>query len=171
MSAFDILLFRQHLEKNDPENREFRRRFHENYEWLDGYCRTKWVNEGDNAIFRFCTKFGEYYWLYVPEIPELASKMGKLGPIGSSRKKDYEPTDEINQATLLLRNEDGTPVQRFRAMIELVRQVRNNLFHGKKMELNEPQIYERNKGLVRLGAEITTVLLDHLEQAEIASKI
>ena len=44
----------------------------------------------------------------------------------------------------------------------LVRQIRNNLFHGKKMELSQHHIYERNKELVRLGAEVTTVILNHL---------
>jgi hypothetical protein len=92
--------------------------------------------------------------------------MGELGPVGSSRKPNYEPTQEIVRATILLRSEDSKPIQKFRAMIELVRQIRNNLFHGKKMELNELPVYERNKNLVQLGAEITNVLLNHLEEAE-----
>lgn len=165
MNAFEILSFRQHLEMNDPENREFRRRFHENYEWLDGYCRSKWVADGDNAIIKFSNKFGEYYWHNVAGIPEFIKEIGALGPVGSSRNPNYEPTQEIVRATLILLDDSSTPAKKFRAMMEMVRQIRNNLFHGKKMELNEPDIYQRNKELVRIGSEITTVVLDRLEES------
>jgi hypothetical protein len=165
MKAFDILCFRLKLEE-DIENREYRRRFHENYEWLDGYCRSKWVTDGDNAILKFSNKFGEYYWHNVSEIPALTIRMGELGPVGSSRKPNYEPTLEIVHATILLRRDNSNPIQKFKSMMELVRQIRNNLFHGKKMDLNELPVYERNKNLVWLGAEITTVVLDYLEEAE-----
>lgn len=164
MNAFEILSFRQHLEMNDPENKEFRRRFHENYEWLDGYCRSKWVASGDNAIMIFCTKFGEYYWNNIPQIPILAHELGDRGPIGNSRNPNYESTKEVDLATITLQHNEGSNVHQFRAMMILVRQIRNNLFHGKKMELNERDIYQRNKELVRLGSEITTVILDHLEE-------
>jgi hypothetical protein len=166
MNAFDILSFRQHLEMNDPENKELRRTFHENYEWLDGYWRSNWKKAGNNAIFLFCETFGEYFWQNFPRIGELASSMGRLGLIGNSIKEDYSSTPQIVKATLLLRSSDGSPVERFKSMMELVKQIRNNLFHGGKMELVEPEVYERNKNLVRHGAEITTILLDYLELAE-----
>lgn len=129
MKAFDILCFRQKLEE-DIENREGRRRFHENYEWLDGYCRSKWAADGDNAIIKFSNEYHEYYWHNVNGIPDLAARIGKLGPVGSSKKPRYGPTDEIRRATNLLKSKDGTPVQKFRSMMEFVRQIRNNLFHG-----------------------------------------
>jgi hypothetical protein len=163
MIAYEVVHFRRHLQENDLENREYRRQFHENYEWIDGYCRSKWVTSGNNAIMVFCTKFGENYWDNIPQIPILAHELGHRGPIGSSRKPNYKSTKEVDLATKTLQHNEGSPVQQFRAMMILVRQIRNNLFHGMKMELSQPQIYERNKELVRLGAKITTVILDHLE--------
>lgn len=162
MNAIDILRFRQKLDE-DVENKEFRRTLHENYEWLDGYWRQKWERDGNNAIIRFCNAFGEFYWQNVSIIPELANELGMLGPIGSSKNSDYSPAPRIAEATKLLKSGEGSPTERFTAMMELVRQIRNNLFHGQKMDL-EDAVYERNKELVRLGAKITTVILDHLMQ-------
>lgn len=54
----------------------------------------------------------------------------------------------------------------FKALMYIVRQIRNNLFHGKKMELEGKQ-YERNKRLIKTATEITKEILNNLRDAEI----
>jgi len=49
----------------------------------------------------------------------------------------------------------------FKALIYIVRQIRNNLFHGHKMTI-EPIQFERNKRLVSLAAQVTGILLEKL---------
>jgi len=163
MNAYDILEFRRYLDEHDPENKEFRRITHEKYEWLEGYWRSRWRNNGFDT---FCRRFGEYYWRYVSEIPVLAKQLGALGPIGDSTLDEYRPNEFVVKATILLCADEGTFVERFKAMMQMVRQIRNNLFHGRKMELIEREVYDRNKTLVRLAGEITTLLLDNLYSAE-----
>ena len=53
----------------------------------------------------------------------------------------------------------------FKALMYIVRQIRNNLFHGNKLEIKEDQ-YQRNKKLVQTAASITKVILDNLKNAE-----
>lgn len=53
----------------------------------------------------------------------------------------------------------------FMALMYIVRQIRNNLFHGNKLEIEEDQ-YMRNKKLVQTAASITKVILDNLKNAE-----
>ncbi len=53
----------------------------------------------------------------------------------------------------------------FKALLYIVRQIRNNLFHGNKFDLEEKQ-RTRNILLVRTAAETIQVVLDHLEKAE-----
>jgi hypothetical protein len=52
----------------------------------------------------------------------------------------------------------------FKALLYIVRQIRNNLFHGHKLSL-EPEQFERNKILVRLSAQVTGILLDNLVES------
>jgi len=163
MSAYEITAFREHLDQQDPENKEIRRTFHENYEWLEGYWRSSWKN---NGFQNFCNKFGKYFWEHIAELPELAREFGWLGPIGDSCLEGYEPNPKVKDATKLLQENGGNSVERFKATMLLVRQVRNNLFHGQKMELLELDVYNRNKNLIRFAGNITGLLLDHLLQAE-----
>jgi len=162
MNASDIANFKYHLEREDPENREARRVFFENYEWLDGYITKKWKSKKN-----FYSQLGEFYFERDSEIPKLAEEIGLLGPIVSSKSNDYKPTKDVSLATILLQSDNGSPAERFGAMMILVKQIRNNLFHGMKMELSERDIYERNKNLVMLGGKITAVILAYLEEAEI----
>lgn len=53
----------------------------------------------------------------------------------------------------------------FKALMYIVRQIRNNLFHGNKLEIEEAQ-YKRNKELVQIAASITEVILNNLKNAE-----
>ncbi len=124
---------------------------------------TRWKSR---EFFAFCKNFGEYYWSNVHEIPSLAKDLGWSGPIGDSTLPDNKPNLKVIEATKLLVANNGNPQEKFTAMMILVRQIRNNLFHGKKMELYEPEVYKRNKDLVRQGGEITSLLLENLEQAE-----
>ena len=49
----------------------------------------------------------------------------------------------------------------FKALMYIIRQVRNNLFHGHKMTLEYDQFY-RDKILISLSAQTTTYLLENL---------
>lgn len=162
MRASEINNFRRHLDQRDLENKENRRVLHENYEWLEGYWQS---NHRIHGFDQFCQLYGNYLWTNVPETQESAIELSHHGPIGNNRNTDYFPTEEIVRATNTLRNATATSEQRFRAMMLLVRQIRNNLFHGKKMELTDRENYERNKTLIRIAARITTLILDNLEEA------
>jgi len=48
----------------------------------------------------------------------------------------------------------------------IIRQIRNNLFHGNKLQIENKQ-YNRNKKLVQVAASITNVILDNLKNAEL----
>jgi hypothetical protein len=53
------------------------------------------------------------------------------------------------------------PISAFKALVYIVRQIRNNLFHGHKLSL-DPVQYERNKILVSLASRVTEILLANL---------
>ncbi len=53
----------------------------------------------------------------------------------------------------------------FKALMYIIRQVRNNLFHGHKMTL-EPEQFYRDKILISLSAQTTTYLLENLIGSE-----
>jgi len=57
----------------------------------------------------------------------------------------------------------------FKAAMYIVRQIRHNLFHGRKLEV-EPRQYERNRQLVSSAQQITDLLLEHLVEAELQHK-
>ncbi len=69
------------------------------------------------------------------------------------------------KSNALLWKKDFDPVFAFRALMFIVRQVRNNLFHGHKISV-EPDLFKRNKVLVELSAQVTEVLLTNLFESE-----
>lgn len=60
---------------------------------------------------------------------------------------------------------DFNPIFAFKALIYIVRQVRNNLFHGHKLSF-EPEQYNRNRILVQLASETTEVVVNNLVESE-----
>jgi hypothetical protein len=58
-------------------------------------------------------------------------------------------------------NVDDNNNAAFKALIYIVRQIRNNLFHGHKMTLDNEQ-FQRDKILVSLAAQITSFLIENL---------
>jgi hypothetical protein len=187
MNAGNIVDFRTIL-ATDPEYREARRDFHEAYEWLEGYWR---ADKQVNSFDLFCDKLGPYYWDNVSKVKGLAANLACEGAVGNSRNKNYNPTKEVKKAASFLlyhagivpdetRGEceakarehyagQGSASQwtesSFKAMMMVVRQIRNNLFHGRKTAPAGEQ-YERDKRLVALARDIAVALLDHLELAE-----
>jgi len=161
MQASDVTMLRQHLYQMDPENLENRRRFHENYEWLEGYWRDRWWT---NGFKKFHENLGGYYWS-IDGLRDLAHELAKMGPIGDSTKPNYEPNQNVIEATQKLLAAKEGDEELFNATMILIRQIRNNLFHGRKMEISDHDAYERNKKLVHLARQITDILLDELEQA------
>jgi len=58
-------------------------------------------------------------------------------------------------------NDDNNNKYAFKALMYIVRQIRNNLFHGHKMTLDQDQ-FNRDKVLVSLAAQTTLFLIDNL---------
>jgi hypothetical protein len=56
------------------------------------------------------------------------------------------------------------PYSSFKAFMYILRQVRNNLFHGSKFSMEQQQ-YKRDKKLVALSAKATTLILENLSRA------
>ena len=161
-TAWEIHEFRNYL-VNDPENREARRSFHENYEWLEGYWRSQF---GDNYFEQTWRRSGKYCWENLSHLQNIAASLADLPPVGDNEKEAYEPNPEVVAATKLLKALNKTPNLHFRALMIIVRQIRNNMFHGKKMEIADQDQYQRNKILIRYATQITDVLLDNLQDIE-----
>ncbi|MBN1364692.1 MAG: hypothetical protein JW976_07810 [Syntrophaceae bacterium] len=162
ITVWEVLKFRRRLE-SDPDNLDARRSFHENYEWLEGYWLSKF---GEYHFDKVWKKYGNYYWQNLPEIQQISRKFADLRPVGNNENLNYEPTQEVITATNLLQTLNKTPNTHFRALMIIVRQIRNNLFHGKKMELSDELQYQRNKELVKLAKLVTEVILESLIDAE-----
>jgi|GEM_PF-5849937 hypothetical protein len=163
MNAAEIIYFRRFLDIHDPENRDNRRAFHENYEWLEGYWRSQF---GENYFDQVWKKYGAYYWENVPKLKNIAQVLAGLRPVGNNENPGYDPTHEVEEATKLLLALNKTPQLHFRALMIVIRQIRNNLFHGGKMELEGGDQYNRNKQLVILAKDTTNSILEKLEEAE-----
>lgn len=69
----------------------------------------------------------------------------------------------IRNSTNIWINTDYAP---FLALMCIIRQIRNNFFHGNKLQIENKQ-YNRNKKLVQVAASITNVILDNLKNAEL----
>jgi hypothetical protein len=178
MDASQIRLFRNRLSQ-DKENLEIRRTLHEHYEWLESYWQNRY--KGNNHIDQFDKEFGRFFWDR-DGTKLIARKFSFYPPVGSS-KKDFEPTVSLQRATFYLRHfseliEEGFPDTSnereigelwtkgsFVALLTIVKQIRDNLFHGRKMELAEPH-YTRNKELIGMAVETTSIILDNLEEGE-----
>ncbi|MFY0675609.1 MAG: hypothetical protein JXQ87_19625 [Bacteroidia bacterium] len=178
MNASEIRLFRDKLAQ-DNENLQIRRTLHEHYEWIEAYWQNRY--KGNNHIDQFDNEFGQFFW-DKEETKSIARKFSFYPPVGSS-KNNFEPTVSIQRATFYLRYhsgliEEGFPdpsneneigqswtKSSFAALLTIVKQIRDNLFHGRKMELSEPQ-YTRNKELIGMSIEATTIVLDNLEEGE-----
>jgi len=179
MLSYEIRDFIERLNV-DLENKEFRRRFHENYEWLESYWKRKFA--GNNGNQQFCNNHGEFYW-QIDDIKILGKALVKLRPVGASNN-NFEPNLNILRATYFLKYrsdlfEDGEVENNqneiihadnwvsdsFSALFSIIKQIRDNLFHGRKIDLGELQ-YERNKILVQIGANLTDKLLENLIEAE-----
>jgi len=179
MISQEINDFRRKLTE-DAENREIRRSFHENYEWLESYWQQKF--NGNNGEQQFCNMHHEFYW-QIEDIKIVAKEFAVIKPVGNSNNNN-EPTEHTLRATyflkyhaqLFLENELPTNQEQiekannwndnaFKAIFDIGKQIRNNLFHGRKMDLEEEQ-YRRDKLLITLATKFTSVLLDNLTQAE-----
>lgn len=178
MGSAEIQEFRRRMTL-DKEYDECRKAFHEQYEWLESYFTEKFEN---NEFEEFCLKYGNFYW-NIEELREIARRYSSLNPVGNS-KKNNEPSQQITQATYFLKHKcslfqnievekveseikeaERWKKSQFTALFYIIRQIRNNLFHGKKMELGNDQ-YERNKLLIGLAADATKIILDNLIAAE-----
>ena len=179
MISYEIRDFIERLNV-DIDNKEIRRRFHENYEWLESYWKRKFA--GNNGNQQFCNNHAGFYW-QIDDVKSIAKDLTKLRPVGASNN-NFEPTPNILRATYFLKyrsdlfedneiennqNEiehaDNWTSDSFSALFSIIKQIRDNLFHGRKIDLDLIQ-YERNKVLVQIGANLTDRLLENLIDAE-----
>ncbi|MFZ5821221.1 MAG: hypothetical protein ACOYYJ_15100 [Chloroflexota bacterium] len=158
-TIWEIQKFRERL-TCDPENWEARRSFHENYEWLEGYWRSQF---GENYFEQVWDKDGDYYWQNIPDIQQIAKEFAVRQPVGNNRDVHYQPSPEVIAATDLLKVLNQTPKLHFKALMVIVRQIRNNMFHGKKMEVTNEVQYRRNKELIKFASKVTGLILDNLQ--------
>ena len=185
--------------KSVPIHHKERSIFHENFEWLEHYWRSKCDNSQD-YYDRFIMNAGYFYW-HIHQIRDLAKQFASIECVGSSTNPRHVQTGAIAQATMYLRyccglfdeeiptciqigcrkhkidaglcnidtgrkwKADFDPVFAFKALMYIIRQVRNNLFHGDKLSL-EPEQFERDKKLVALSCETTAVILAQLVDYE-----
>lgn len=178
MGAIEIQEFRRRLAE-DLAYDTSRKAFHEQYEWLEAYFSEKFDK---NGFEKFCITYNDFYW-GIDELREIARGFASLDPVGNSKMNNV-PSENIVQATYFLKYKcnlyknievdsvaaeieeaDKWNKSAFEALLLIIRQIRNNLFHGKKMELAESQ-YERNKILITLAASATKIILDNLISAE-----
>ncbi len=178
MKAYEISLFREKL-ADDQDNLNARRSLHEQYEWIEAYWQHRY--NGNNPLSKFSKEFESYYW-GLSDFRELTREFSSFSPVGSS-KRNFDPTESVKQATLYLRHhaklfevkfpdiDNEKEVRKmwkkssFEAILTIVKQVRDNLFHGRKMDLEENK-YQRNKELVTMSSNITRLILDKLVEAE-----
>ena len=178
MLSEEIIQFIEKLQ-GDDETRTFRRQFLEQYEWLESFWNQKY--QQGNADTLFNNEFNIYYWS-IKEIKQLAAELASLEPVGNSNA-NFTATPNVMRATMFLRsleelkdlvnnevkydkgNASEWKNSPFHALMEIIKQIRNNLFHGRKTETGEIQ-YSRNKILVDLSRQVTKILLDKLEDAE-----
>lgn len=178
MTANDIHNFRQRLSE-DPDNLLNRRTLHEHYEWLESYWNDNY--KGKNQIDKFASDYGAFFW-NLEETKAIARKFSFYPPVGSS-KRNFNPTETVKRATFFIKYNTGLFGDKFPdidnekvigdkwnkspfvALLTIVKQIRDNLFHGRKMELADDQ-YNRNKELVAMATEVTSIILDNLQAAE-----
>jgi hypothetical protein len=178
----------------DEEYREARRNLHENYEWIEGYSIQhqrigdieRFINCFDDYYWRI-DEFRDLAWNlasqgcvgksndnYNPTQEIMNATMYLLHRAGIGDEQQEVPgcstmdcikvrrNLELCDADQRARDWDGSG---FKATMYIVRQIRNNLFHGRKIELR-PRQYERNKRLIITGEHITALILEYLDEAE-----
>lgn len=191
MNSEKIELIQKKLFK--PEYKELISDFMINYSLLEAYWTdTEELKDIDN----FCKSHSHYYWSK-PEIKEYAGVYADIECVGSSRIDRYGsiPSDEIIQVTMFLRNKlninckdmansdrelgnqwknrrdhkGNEEYASFKALMYIIRQIRNNLFHGNKFDLEKDQ-HIRNKKLIKTAKKATKLILKELSNAERDSK-
>ena len=180
MISEEIQLFRNKL-RQDPVNQNNRRLFHELFEWLESFWNRNYA--GNNGLSNFSNQFDDFYW-NIPELKKLSGRLCMYPPIGNSNN-NFIPQENILRATYHLRHHsnlfDGInmpPVNdgdedkgnlwqhsKLETILTIVSQIRNNLFHGRKMEVEEEQ-YQRNKELIAISVKISNLILENLVEAE-----
>lgn len=193
MRAQVLLDFIRALQHDEP-HREARRDFHEGYEWIEGYSRQhpelgsmeRFCNRFGDYYWRI-GEFRDLAWElgrqgcvgnslddnYFPAPQVIRATMYLLHRTVIGEGRDVNECSDMDCVRARYGLELCDVHQRarewtgseFEAAMGIIRQIRNNLFHGRKLELMDRQ-YERNRQLVTTAARITTLLLDHLVEVE-----
>lgn len=193
MQAEELVRLIERL-REDPEYHEMRRDFHEMHEWLEGYWR-QYPNMGNMDKFCECLG-DYYWTLdelrnlawdlasqgcvgnsttgYIPTQEVIKATMFLLHRAEIKGDKNQVPScdamdcHKTRHGLLCNAQQRADEWNRsgFKAVMYIVRQIRNNLFHGRKLEV-EPRQYERNRQLVSSAQQITDLLLEHLVEAEL----
>lgn len=199
MNADFINVFRKKIIR-DKDNRKFRRDFHENYEWLESYWRGKFStlekfckkygkyfwslkNIQDLAkklAFTRCmgnSKDSSYKpteeimkaTMYLRKKFESETLANNVIDYSQIECKFYELC-RIRCNENYANQWEDTNYASFKALMYIIRQIRNNLFHGNKLQIENEQ-YNRNKKLVQVATLITNVILDNLKKAELNEQV
>lgn len=181
MISHQILSFKERL-MSDEEYLKIRRNFYENYEWIESFWNQKFPNDKFDG---FCRSLGSFFW-EIDTINTKAKELTKKRTVGNNMNVDYNPSQNVINATAYLKcnldlgedeieitEEDRENARRwsddrhskFHALMTIIRQIRNNLFHGSKIDLESRQ-YQRNKELIQISVIITKLILESLTSAE-----
>jgi hypothetical protein len=181
--------------KANPEYREARRNFHERYEWLEGYWRQcPGIGNLDKFCQRFgdyywnLEKLRESAWElagqgcvgkstdeYRPSDEVIKATMFLLHRAEIKPGKDEVPGCDAMDCHKTRHGLELCNAQQragdwdhsgFKAVMYIVRQIRNNFSHGRKLEVESRQ-YERNRQLISIAQQIMDSLIEHLVEAEI----
>lgn len=173
---------------------KFRQDFHENYELIEGYCRANSI-DCDRFCIKYSAYFWSLPRIQeLSKKFAFSECVGKSDKSNYEQTEEIAKATMYLRYNASLSAPDGIPdcssigcknnksskgwctrtyanrwvigdYAAFKALMYIVRQIRNNLFHGKKMELDGEQ-YERNKRLIETAAEITKEILNNLQAAE-----
>lgn len=191
MNANLIQNFRRKI-ASDAEYRRSRRDFHENYEWIEAYWRERFddvdqfcrmcgprfwsleevrnsarefaleecVGNSENPSYEQTREIAKatMYLRYRAGLWETEDKIPDCSTVGCRESKSVKGWCNEIMADQWTSGEHAA----FKALVYIVRQIRNNMFHGHKLELESSQ-YDRNKRLLKIAATVTGVILDNLE--------
>ncbi|GAA0890364.1 hypothetical protein GCM10009122_00420 [Fulvivirga kasyanovii] len=170
--------FREKIAK-DTEYNDCRERFRNNYEDIEAI-----IGDRRNLINNVAQKANQNKLWEQEGIKSAARKLCCLTPVGN-KDRGFEAGTNILRATYFLRHhtglfdkwdgflEDLDDVNEIEigshwkgkdpilAVLTIVKQIRDNLFHGGKVQL-ENKVYERNKVLICLASEILDIVLKNI---------
>lgn len=156
----EYLEFRQKI--NGSDNEKFRANLKENYTILEKYCKD---NIGKKATVMLLSQ--KLNLLQNHEIVTAIKSIIELDYI-KSNSLDFIVNPDVKSSTDFLRHillgieiESNFAYNESKAILYLLKQIRDNITHNGKYELDEKQL-ERNYKFVKAGSEISDKIIEML---------